>query len=100
MEAQVATAQPEHDSQTGAPLRVEGLRGGYRRRETLRGVDIEVPAGRTVCLLGKNGAGKSTLASMLCGLVRERSGLVSVGRELSFRRRAGRFFLIMQDAGS
>ena len=90
----------EYDSQTGAPLRVEGLRGGYRRRETLRGVDIEVPAGRTVCLLGKNGAGKSTLASMLCGLVRERSGLVSVGRELSFRRRAGRFFLIMQDAGS
>ncbi len=100
VEAQVATAQPEHDSQTGAPLRVEGLRGGYRRRETLCGVDIEVPAGRTVCLLGKNGAGKSTLASVLCGLVRERAGLVSVGRELSFRRRAGRFFLIMQDAGS
>ena len=52
-----------------ALLEVRGLRAGYGRTEVLRGVDLTVPAGATVVLLGANGAGKSTLLKTIAGLV-------------------------------
>ncbi len=45
--------------------------------EALRGVNLQVPAGETLCLLGPNGAGKSTLLLHLNGLLRG-SGKVEV----------------------
>ena len=55
-------------------LEVSGLRAGYGRTEVLHGVDLAVPAGATVALLGSNGAGKTTLLQTIAGLVRPRSG--------------------------
>lgn len=52
-----------------ALLEVRGLRAGYGRTEVLRGVDLTVPEGATVVLLGANGAGKSTLLKTIAGLV-------------------------------
>ena len=47
-------------------VRFEGVRFGYGRGpEVLHGLDLDVPAGTTVALVGHTGAGKSTIAKLL-----------------------------------
>jgi urea transport system ATP-binding protein len=72
-------------------LKVEKLNVYYGESHILRDVDLEVPAGRVVCLMGRNGVGKSTLLKTIMGLLPARSGRVHLGdrevsRELPFRR--------------
>jgi len=45
----------------------------------LHGIDLELPAGSSVALVGENGAGKSTLLKLLAGLYAPTSGRVLVG---------------------
>ncbi|MFI2209284.1 ATP-binding cassette domain-containing protein [Streptomyces sp. NPDC020141] len=47
-------------------------------RETLRAVDLTLPAGSTVAIVGENGAGKSSLVKLLCGFYQPTSGTVTV----------------------
>ncbi|BBB07817.1 ABC transporter ATP-binding protein [Sphingopyxis sp. EG6] len=46
--------------------------------EILRGVDLEVPAGASVALLGPSGSGKSSLMAVLAGLERANGGSIRV----------------------
>src|SRR2546423_220989 len=62
-------------------LRLEGIRAGYRRSEVLHGVDLAVPEGAAVGLLGANGAGKSTLLRVAAGLLPATGGTISLGGE-------------------
>jgi len=72
-------------------LRVEGLRKSYGAVAALRGVDLEVPAGEIVSLLGRNGAGKSTLVSIVAGLRRADAGSVTIaGLDVLKHARAAR----------
>jgi branched-chain amino acid transport system ATP-binding protein len=65
-------------------LRLDGIRAGYDGVEVLRGVDLIVPSGATVALVGANGAGKTTLLRVAAGLLPIRSGRVDLdGRDLS-----------------
>lgn len=61
-------------------LRVENLSFTYPGAQVpvLDGVNLDLPAGATVALVGENGAGKSTLVKVLCGLYRPTSGRVLV----------------------
>ena len=55
----------------------EGVRATYPDgREALRGVDLTVPAGARVALVGASGAGKTTLFSVLLGFVPPSGGTV------------------------
>ena len=49
-------------------LATANLAVGYGRRIVLQGLDLTVPGGTLVCLVGANGAGKSTLLRTLAGL--------------------------------
>lgn len=49
-------------------LSTYGLIAGYGRAVLLGPLDLRVPDGRFVCLIGANGAGKSTLIRTLCGM--------------------------------
>ncbi|MBB3083681.1 ABC transporter ATP-binding protein [Geodermatophilus sabuli] len=68
-------------------LEVRGLRSGYKRSTVLQGVDLDVPDGRVVGLLGRNGVGKTTLIHTLMGLVTPSAGSVHLdGADLTGRR--------------
>jgi branched-chain amino acid transport system ATP-binding protein len=59
-----------------ALLDVRGLRAGYNQGTVLHGVDLAVPRGRVVALLGRNGVGKTTLVMSIMGLLRPTAGTV------------------------
>jgi Fe-S cluster assembly ATP-binding protein len=48
-------------------LEVDGLHASVEGREILRGISLQLPAGRVHALMGPNGSGKSTLANVLLG---------------------------------
>ncbi|WP_297739676.1 ABC transporter ATP-binding protein [Nocardioides sp.] len=47
--------------------------------EVLAGVDLQIPAGSSLAIVGSSGAGKSTLVDILLGLHRPSSGTVTAG---------------------
>ncbi len=59
-------------------LKSTALIAGYRGREVLHSVSLELEPGQLVCLLGPNGSGKSTLVRALCGILPHASGTVAV----------------------
>jgi ABC-2 type transport system ATP-binding protein len=59
-------------------VQITGLRKQYNGREVVRGIDLNVPAGRCFGLLGPNGAGKTTTAGMLTTRVVPTSGRASI----------------------
>ncbi|MGW0808270.1 ABC transporter ATP-binding protein [Nonomuraea sp. NPDC002799] len=60
-------------------LTVRELRAGYAGTTVLDGVDLTVPEGGVVALLGRNGAGKTTLVHTVMGLLKPYSGSVRIG---------------------
>lgn len=48
------------------------------KRQALSNINISIPAGSTVALVGDNGAGKTTLVKLLCGLYRPDSGDITI----------------------
>jgi len=59
-------------------LKVRGLNQYYGGSHTLRGIDLDVPAGSCTALLGRNGVGKTTLLRCLMGELPVRSGTVTL----------------------
>src|SRR5581483_2094989 len=57
-------------------LELDGVHAGYGPARVLRGVDLTVPDGATVALLGANGAGKTTLLRAAAGLLPVSAGTV------------------------
>ncbi len=61
-----------------AALSVEGLSKYYGDVAALEELDLEIPAGQAVVLVGHNGSGKSTLLSMAAGVLEPTDGEVLV----------------------
>src|SRR5258708_6277620 len=59
-------------------LAIKGLNTHYGASHILQGVDLEVPDGRIVALLGRNGVGKSTTLRTIMGLVPPSGGSVAL----------------------
>ena len=91
------------DLPSGA-LRVdlEGIRFSYRTGdEVLRGVDLHVPAGSTVAIVGETGSGKTTIAKLLCRLADPTEGVIRINgvdlRQLAPARRHEVVRMVPQD---
>ena len=50
---------------SGRRVRFEAVRFGYRKTVVLPDLDLDIPAGQTVALVGETGAGKTTVARLL-----------------------------------
>lgn len=80
-----ADADPSHAEQpvqiprASLEVRDLGFRYADADRDVLTGVDVSIPVGRTVALVGSSGAGKTTFADLLAGLYVPTSGSVTVG---------------------
>lgn len=59
-------------------LKISDLHVSYGGIKALRGIDIEVPDGKIVTLIGANGAGKSTMLRSISGLVKPESGSIKL----------------------
>ncbi len=60
-------------------VRFENVRFAYGKGpEVLHGIDLEVPAGTTVALVGHTGAGKSTIAKLLARFYDPRAGRITI----------------------
>lgn len=58
------------------------------KKETLKGIDLEITAGEKIAIVGLNGAGKTTLIKIICGLLTPSEGsiLISGHNRSSFSR--------------
>jgi ABC-type multidrug transport system fused ATPase/permease subunit len=73
-----AEAQPLPEVE-GGDVRFEGVRFSYSKGgEVLHGLDLDVPAGTTVALVGHTGAGKSTIAKLLARFYDPTEGRITI----------------------
>ena len=65
-------------------LELKGVVSGYGNSTALKSIDLSVPEGKIVSLIGANGAGKSTTMRTIMGLVKAREGSISfLGQDLT-----------------
>ncbi|NOZ85152.1 MAG: ABC transporter ATP-binding protein [Deltaproteobacteria bacterium] len=65
-------------------IKIERLYKSFGNQPVLRGVDLNIPQGKTTVVIGKSGSGKSVLIKHILALLRPDSGRVLVdGREIS-----------------
>lgn len=89
-------------SATQSVVEIRGLRFSYGRRPVLKGIDVDIPRGGVVALLGASGSGKTTLLQLITGALTPTGGTVSVFGEdvhaldarglYALRRRMGMMF--------
>ncbi|EKR7577056.1 ABC transporter ATP-binding protein, partial [Escherichia coli] len=69
-------------------IRIENLSKSYRtpqgRHYVFKDLNIELPTGKSVALIGRNGAGKSTLLRMIGGIDRPDSGRIITNSTISW----------------
>jgi phospholipid/cholesterol/gamma-HCH transport system ATP-binding protein len=100
-------SSPRPDAAPACPvanaIEMAGVTFGYdRRRPVLRGIDMTIPRGKVVAIMGGSGCGKTTILRLIGGQLRQQSGRVEVGgqsvKELTreelyaLRRRIGMLF--------
>ena len=88
---------------TEIAVELDNVSFGYdRRRPVLRGIDMKIPRGKVVAIMGGSGCGKTTILRLIGGALRPQSGRVIVaGHDVSaldrdqlfaLRRRIGMLF--------
>jgi sulfonate transport system ATP-binding protein len=73
--------QRTDSAQRGLALTIRGLHKSFGEHEVLRGIDVHIPAGQFVAIVGRSGCGKSTLLRLIAGLDRADAGIISFGGE-------------------
>jgi ATP-binding cassette, subfamily B, bacterial len=70
--------RPPAGIESGRRVRFETVTFGYRDNLVLPGLELDIPAGQTVALVGETGAGKTTIARLLGRFYDPRSGRVTL----------------------
>ena len=90
----------------GPAIKLENVAKAFADNRVLRGIDLDVPAGGSVVVIGPSGTGKTVLLKTLIGVHTPDSGKMSVdGTEVSAldaaerRTLYGRFGMLFQKSG-
>jgi phospholipid/cholesterol/gamma-HCH transport system ATP-binding protein len=59
-------------------VEIRGLRFAYGKRQVLKGIDLDIPRGKAVAILGTSGSGKTTLLQLIAGSLKPAAGHVKV----------------------
>jgi urea transport system ATP-binding protein len=62
-------------------LSIQNLNQYYGESHTLWDINMDIPAGACICLMGRNGVGKTTLLKSIMGLEKVRSGVIQYGAD-------------------
>jgi sulfonate transport system ATP-binding protein len=65
----------------GLSLTIRALRKSFGDNEVLRGIDLHIPAGQFVAIVGRSGCGKSTLLRLIAGLETASAGTIGFGAQ-------------------
>jgi ATP-binding cassette subfamily B protein len=71
-----ALPAPPSATRSGRRVQFSGVRFGYRAAVVLPGLELDIPAGQTVALVGETGAGKTTVARLLARFYDPNAGQV------------------------
>jgi ABC-2 type transport system ATP-binding protein len=64
-------------------VEIHNLQKSYGEKQVLKGIDLQIKSGQIIGYIGPNGAGKSTTVKILCGLISEFMGQVTIfGKDL------------------
>lgn len=63
-------------------ISIKNLSKNYGQVEALKHVDLEIPKGKIVGLMGKNGAGKSTLLKSMLGMLKYEGDVCMLGKNI------------------
>ncbi len=78
---------------TDVMVQAEGVRKRYGRVEVLQGIDLEVPKGAVMCIIGPSGSGKSTFLRCINHLEKVDGGRLTVdGQMVGYRESGGRLY--------
>jgi ATP-binding cassette subfamily B protein len=95
--------RPVHSLTGHVSFRNVGFRyGGPEAQPILQNITLEVPAGKTVAIVGRSGSGKTTLAKCLAGLLEPTEGTILLDgldlKSLNYRDVRRQIGFVLQDA--
>jgi sulfonate transport system ATP-binding protein len=61
--------------------RLRGVEKSFGSHAVLRGIDLDIPSGQFVAIVGRSGCGKSTLLRLLAGLDTPSAGSIGIGND-------------------
>ena len=76
MPTEIPESSTMHPTSTDLILKASGVNVYYGEGHILRDVDLQIPQGEMVCLIGRNGVGKTTFLKTLIGLLQQKSGSI------------------------